>query len=51
MLALNTSISLHKSNIRIPENRKLDISKYQYECSEYRFKVMSRYQTNDYTLL
>ena len=31
--ALNTRISLHKSNIRILENRKLNVCKHLYECS------------------
>ena len=44
-------ISLHKSNIKITENRKLNVSKHLYECSQGQFKIMPIYQTNDYTLL
>ena len=46
---LNTRISLHKSNIKIPENRKL--SKHLYECRKGKFKTMPLYRTNDSTLL
>ena len=49
--ALNTRISLHRSNIKIPENRKLNVSKHLYECSQGKFKVMPIYLTNNYTLL
>ena len=49
--SLNTSISLHKSNINIPENGKLNVSKHLYEYSQRKFKIMPIYQTNDYTLL
>ena len=45
--ALNTRISLHKSNIKIPETRKLNVSKHLYECSQGKFKTMPIYQTND----
>ena len=38
--ALNTRISLHKSNIKITENRKLNVSKHLYECSQGEFKIM-----------
>ena len=51
MQALNTRISLHKSNIKLPENRKLNAFKYLHKCSNGIFKTMSIYQTNDYTLL
>ena len=44
--ALNTRISLHKSNIKITENRKLNVSKHLYECSQGEFKIMPIYQTN-----
>ena len=33
MQDLNTRISHDKSNIKLPENRKLNVSKYLYECS------------------
>ena len=46
--ALNARISLHKSNIKIPKNRKLNVSKHRYECSNRKFKIPV-YQTNDYT--
>ena len=49
--ALNTRTSRHRSNIKITENRKLNVSKHVYECSLGDFKIMSIYQTNDYTLL
>ena len=49
--ALNTRISLHKSNCKITKNRKLNVSKHLYECSQDKFEVMNIYQTNDYTLL
>ena len=49
--ALNTRISLHRSNIKIEENRKLNVSKHLYQCSRGKFKIMPIYQTNDYTLL
>ena len=49
--ALNTMTSLHRSNIKIKENRKLNISKHMYQCSWGKIKIMPIYQTNDYTLL
>ena len=49
--ALNTRISLHKSNIKITENRKLNISKHLYECDQGYFKIIPIYQTNNYMLL
>ena len=49
--ALNIRTSLHKSNIKIEENRKLDVSKHLYQCSRGKFKIMPIYQNNDYTLL
>ena len=45
MQALNIRISLHKSNIKIPENRKLNVSKQLYECSHGEFKTLHLYQT------
>ena len=50
-LALNTRIFLHKSNIKLPENKKLYVSKKLYECSNELFKIMPIYQTDDNTLL
>ena len=38
-----TKISLHKSNIKIKENRKLNVSKHLYECSRGEFKIMPIY--------
>ena len=49
--AMNTRISLHRNNIKITENRKLNVSKHLYECSQDEFKIMPVYQTNDYTQL
>ena len=49
--ALNTSTSLHRSNVKITEKRKLNLSKHLYECSQGFFKIMPIYQTNDYTIL
>ena len=48
--ALNTRIILHRTNIKIPENRKLNVLKHLYECCQGRFKVIPTNQTNDYTL-
>ena len=44
-------ISLHKSDIKITENRKLNVSKHLCECSQGEFKIMPIYQTIDYALL
>ena len=49
--ALNKRTSLHKSNIKIEENRKLNISKHLYQWSRGNFNIMPIYQNNDYTLL
>ena len=35
--AFNTRTSLHKSNIKIEENRKLNVSKHLYECNWSKF--------------
>ena len=51
MQALNTRISLHKSNIKLPENKKLNVSKHLYECSNSAFKTIPMYPTDDYTYL
>ena len=40
-----------KSNIKITENKILDVSKHLYECSLGKFKIMLIYQTNGNTLL
>ena len=45
---LKTRISLHESNIKITENRKLNVSKHLYEGE---FKEMPIYWSNDYTQL
>ena len=49
--AFNTRTSLHRSNIKIEENRKLTVSKHLYQCNQGEFKIMPLYQNNDYTLL
>ena len=49
--ALNTRISIYKSNIKITENRKINVSIHLYECRHGKFKLMCIYQTIDYTLL
>ena len=33
------------------ENRKLDISKHLYKCSQGEFKIMPIYQTNEYRFI
>ena len=43
--------SLRRSNIKIEENRKLNVSKHLYQCSRGKFKIIPIYQINDYTLL
>ena len=48
--ALNTRTSLHKSNIKIEENTKLNVPKHLYQCSRGKFTIMLIYQTNDNTL-
>ncbi len=48
---LNNRISLHRSNIKLSENRKLYVSKHLYEYSKEDFKLMPIYRTDDYTLL
>ena len=48
--ALNTRISLHESNIKITRNRKLNVSKHLYKCSQGKFKVKPIFQTKDYTI-
>ena len=47
----NTRTSLHKSNIKIEENTKLNVSKHLHQCSRGKFKIIPIYQTNDYTRL
>ena len=49
--ALNTRTSLHRSYIKIEENRKLDVLKHLYQTSQGKFEIMPIYQTNDYKLL
>ena len=49
--ALNTRTSLHKSNIKIEENIKLNVSKHLYQCNRRKFNIMPINQNNDYTLL
>ena len=47
----DTRTSLHRNNININENRKLNVSKHRYQYSQGKFKIMPLYQTNDYRLL
>ena len=49
--SLNNRVSLHKSSITLPENRKLCVSKHLYKCSNENFKIIPIYWTDDYTLL
>ena len=49
--AFNTRTSLHRSNIKITENRNLNVSKHLHECSWGEFKIMPIYQTNNYMLV
>ena len=49
--ALNSRSSLPRSNIKIEENGKLNVSKHLYQCSWGKFKIIPIYQNNDYTLL
>ena len=46
--ALNIRTSFHRSNIKIEENKKLNVSKHLYQCSRGKFKIIPIYQTNDY---
>ena len=48
---LNTRISLHRSNIKIEENRKLNVLKHLYQCRRCKFEIMPIYQIDYYTLL
>ena len=48
---LNHRISLHKSNIKLPQNRILFVSRHIFDCSEGNFKVMPIYQTDDYSMI
>ena len=41
--ALNTRTSLYKRNIKIEENRKLNVSKHLYQCSREKFNIMPIY--------
>ena len=49
--AFNTRTSVHKSNIKVEEKRKLNVSKHLYLCSRGKFKIIPIFQTNDHTLL
>ena len=44
---LNHRVALHKSNIKLPQNRILFISKHIYECSKRQFHIMPLYQTDN----
>ena len=48
---LNHRVALHKSNIKIPQNRILFVSKHIYECSNGHFHIMPLYQSDNYSLL
>lgn len=43
--------ALHKSNIKITENRKLHVSKHIHTCSGGKFKIQPLYQNSDYSYL
>ena len=49
-MSTNTVVSLHKSNIKLTENRKSYVIKRLYECNKGNFKIMPIYQTDDYSL-
>ena len=49
--ALNCRISLHTRNIKLTENRKLNVLKHLYERGQGKLKFTPIYQTNDYTPL
>ena len=44
---LNNRGSLHKNDIKLPENRKLYASKHLYQCNNRIFKIIPIYQTDD----
>ena len=48
---LNHRVALHKSNIKIPQTRKLCVSKHIYECSNGHFHIMPLYQSDNYSRL
>ena len=48
--APNIRTSLHKSNIKIEGNKKLNVLKHLYQCSWGKFEIMRIYQNNDYML-
>ena len=48
---LNLRVSQHKSNIKIPENRRLHVSNHLYQCSQGNFKIMPIYQVDKYSML
>ena len=43
-------VSLHRSNIKLTEHRKIYVLKHLSECSKENFKIMPIYQTDDYSL-
>lgn len=49
--ALNYRVALHKSNIKIADNRYLNVSKHIATCGNAKFKVMPILQTTNYTSL
>ena len=48
--ALNNRVFLHKSDIKLPENKKVYVLKHLWEYSKRNFKIISKYQTDDYSL-
>ena len=49
--SLNHRVALHKSNVRIPNNMNLFVSKHLFECNDGDFKIIPIYQTEDYNIL
>ena len=46
---LNHRVALHRSNIKLPQNRILFVSKHIYECSKGQFHIMPLYETDNYS--
>ena len=46
---LNHRVALHKSNINIPQNRILFVSKHIFECRNGNFHIMPLYQSDSYS--
>ena len=43
----NERVSLHKSNIKIPANRKLFVSKHIFSCGKGKFRIIPFYQSDN----